>query len=56
MANYTITYIVNKNDKEYSHCYADSLQRSKKIANRMVDGKYHYVKVERITEILKVVQ
>jgi hypothetical protein len=51
MAKYTITYIVNKDDEDYSYCYADSKERAIKIAKRMVDGNYHFVKVEKITEI-----
>lgn len=48
---FTITYIVNKKDTEYSYCYADSKERAVKIAKRMVDANYYFVKVEQIIDI-----
>ena len=51
MIKWVITYIVNGQDTEFNHCYADSEERAKKIAKRMVDANYYLVKIEKVEEI-----
>jgi len=51
MISYRILYIVDKGDTDNGECYADSKARAVKIAKRMVDANYYFVKVEQIKEI-----
>ena len=51
MIKWVITYIVNGEDTEFSNCYADSEERAVKIAKRMVDANYYFVKVEKVEDV-----